>query len=348
MGASSLSPSMLQAIPQVLDAMQDEGISLAYRLIPDGQSLLHTLLFLMLVITGLKALMEEGDMGGVIAELLRLILMWGLCSWLISLRFYPVFIKDLSDTFNQIVVHLGSGESGVYAGISAFLQVANAIYNNFYPPGHPFDLALLEHLGNVPGWLATLFLDGLCLMGVLFSAVIYVVLYAMSQLLFTIGAVLGPLFIPWLLFPVMSFMFDGWLRFMIVAGFYKVVGYVVIALMAPLFEVMTNWVHTASAGKGLGGLSSTGNSMSVAFVLLLISGLIGYFMFSIPGIAQGLVSGSAISHFNFAKKPLSALLALSGMAGGAGGESSSAAASDSLEGVGARPAVEEFSSYGGA
>ncbi|MDE3207821.1 MAG: type IV secretion system protein [Pseudomonadota bacterium] len=312
-----MAPVLLpQALPEVFNAMQQAGLDMAYRLIPDGQSLLHALLFLMLVMTGIKAVLEEGDFGFLVAEILRLSIMWGVCSWLVSLSFYPMFVKDLSDTFTRIVLHLGSGERGVYAGISAFMHVADALYEHFYSSSRSVDSGLVEHLGSLPGWLATVVLDGLCLFAVLFSAVIYVVLYAMSQMMLTVGVVLGPVFIPWLLLPAMSFMFEGWLRFMIVAGLYKVVGYVVIALMAPVFHFMVNWSASVSPGAGLGGLSFGGDSMSAAFVLLLMSGLVGYFMLSIPNLAQGLVSGSALSQLNFAKKPLSALSGMTGRVGG--------------------------------
>ena len=46
-----------------------------------------------------------------------------------------------------------------------------------------------------------------------------------------VGLALGPILIPFLLIPNLSFMFNGWLRFMISAALYKVIA-VLVALLA--------------------------------------------------------------------------------------------------------------------
>jgi len=106
-----------------------------------------------------------------------------------------------------------------------------------------------------------------------------------------IGLTLGPIMIPFYLMPVLSFLFDGWMRFMITAGFYKLVATVMLALTYNLvkeLEVTSKALNAAGAGAGaiwIGDLASLSLAIVIAFIAFLL-------MWQVPSIASSLVSGN--------------------------------------------------------
>jgi type IV secretory pathway VirB6-like protein len=66
---------------------------------------------------------------------------------------------------------------------------------------------------------------------ILWSLLTFVFVLNAGQVMLYIGLALGPLLIPFLLIPNLSFLFNGWLRFMISAALYKIIA-VLVALLA--------------------------------------------------------------------------------------------------------------------
>jgi len=66
---------------------------------------------------------------------------------------------------------------------------------------------------------------------ILWSLLTFVFVLNAGQVMLYIGLALGPLLIPFLLIPSLSFLFNGWIRFMISAALYKIIA-VLVALLA--------------------------------------------------------------------------------------------------------------------
>lgn len=66
---------------------------------------------------------------------------------------------------------------------------------------------------------------------ILWSLLTFVFILNAGQVMMYVGLALGPILIPFLLIPNLSFLFDGWLKFMISAALYKVIA-VLIGLLA--------------------------------------------------------------------------------------------------------------------
>jgi hypothetical protein len=98
-------------------------------------------------------------------------------------------------------------------------------------------------------------------------------------------------FIPWLLLRPASFLFDGWLRFTLVAALYQVVGMVIVTLVSRMHEPML-----ATVGPAIGGGSAAFNFYYFAAAFLL-SGVSALMMLQVPAIASGLVNGSVAARF---------------------------------------------------
>lgn len=123
------------------------------------------------------------------------------------------------------------------------------------------------------------------------AMVVYIFVVLMADVLVAVGLTLGPIMIPFYLMPVLSFLFDGWLRFMITAGFYKLVATVMLALTYNLvkeLEVTSRALNAAGAGAGaiwIGDLASLALAIVIAFIAFLL-------MWQVPSIASALVSGN--------------------------------------------------------
>ena len=117
-------------------------------------------------------------------------------------------------------------------------------------------------------------------------------IYLMSMNLLSIAFALGPVFLPWLLLRPASFLFDGWLRFTLVAALYQVVGIIVVTLLSRMHEPVMEGM-----GSAIDGESGTFNFYYFVAAFLL-SGVSAMLMLQVPSIANALVNGSIAARFS--------------------------------------------------
>ncbi|MDP2835182.1 MAG: type IV secretion system protein [Pseudomonadota bacterium] len=126
------------------------------------------------------------------------------------------------------------------------------------------------------------------------AMVVYLFIILMADVLVAIGLTLGPIMIPFYLMPVLSFLFDGWLRFMITAGFFKLVATIMLALTYNLLKelegvsIAINQIPGTAAAVHV--WSGDMASLSLAVITALLSFLM---MWQVPSIAAALTQGSA-------------------------------------------------------
>lgn len=139
--------------------------------------------------------------------------------------------------------------------------------------------------------LGTLLFKLAIAIALLLCACIYLGIYLMSMILLSIAFALGPVFLPWLLVRPASFLFDGWVRFTLVAALYQVIGIVVVTLVSRMHEPMM-----AGTGTAIDPASDAFNFyyFAAAFV---VSGVSTMLMLQVPSIANALVSGSIATRF---------------------------------------------------
>ncbi len=152
------------------------------------------------------------------------------------------------------------------------------------------------------------------------AMVVYLFVILMADVLVAIGLTLGPIMIPFYLMPVLSFLFDGWLRFMITAGFFKLVATIMLALTYNLvkeLEGVSIAINQSASGVSVAAVAAsvdtwTGDlaSLSLALVIAVISMLM---MWQVPSIAAALTQGSAGGDLkNAARTMMSAAKLISG------------------------------------
>lgn len=122
---------------------------------------------------------------------------------------------------------------------------------------------------------------------ILWSLLTFVFILNAGQVMLYIGLALGPVLIPFLLISSLSFLFNGWLRFMIAAALYKVVA-VLVALLA-LGTI--DRISTYSSGMATKDESMIFLSLMVLFFAMLGKQLMGL----ADNMASTLATGGANS-----------------------------------------------------
>lgn len=122
---------------------------------------------------------------------------------------------------------------------------------------------------------------------ILWSLLTFVFVLNAGQVMLYIGLALGPILIPFLLIPNLSFLFNGWLKFMISAALYKV-----IAVLVGMLAIGTvKQIVVYASGAGHEGESLIFMSLMVLFFSMLAKQLMGL----ADNMASSLATGGANS-----------------------------------------------------
>jgi type IV secretory pathway VirB6-like protein len=124
------------------------------------------------------------------------------------------------------------------------------------------------------------------LLGVMAAVVSAILAY--GAIASTIIGLLGPIFIPFLVFNKLDWLFWGWLKAYLGFSFYKVVA---AAAMNVLSQVMTNYY--IQLGQSVSDPSTIVQSLPLLILLVLVN---IYILFKIPAMTQTLFSGHTSGH----------------------------------------------------
>ena len=120
---------------------------------------------------------------------------------------------------------------------------------------------------------------------ILMSLVTFVFVINAGQVMMYVGLALGPILIPFLLIPKLSFLFDGWLKFMIAASLYKVVAVIVgLLAMGTITTIVTYSAQSSTASESLIFLS-----LMILFYSILAQKMMGL----ADNIASSLATGGS-------------------------------------------------------
>jgi hypothetical protein len=122
---------------------------------------------------------------------------------------------------------------------------------------------------------------------IMFSLVTFVFVINAGTVMLFIGLALGPVLIPFLLIQKLSFLFDGWLRFMISASLYKVIAFLVATLALSTIDAVVNYTQNQTNAQD----SLILMSLIVLFFAMLTSKLMGLS----DNMASTIASGGANS-----------------------------------------------------
>lgn len=270
------------------------GISLGVDFISVGAIPLLLMIFsLLLVWKALKSVISgSGGVGDLFKEMITL--MMTTIIFYFILANYADIVHKLIESFSYIssIFMNGGGQS---SGTSA-----SALQGSFLSQLVTFFTGIMTSvvasMGRLTGKLSLdigsdflillemLFL-GFVLLEAIFALAIYVMQYFFSIVMLGIGAALGPVFIPFGVWPETKFLFDGWVKFFITMGLFRVLGALVFVLMY-LMEGSLIQYSSKSIVSTTGAMDFT--QIAVLYILMLI--LIELIK-NLPNIAAEVVTG---------------------------------------------------------
>ena len=225
------------------------------------------------------------------------------------LEFYATPMPGVGISFPEIIVNQGSWLNGIIVadtGSAAWIwlrdyltNIWNTVIDN---STKYYGLGLMSSL--LSGYRQLIFLAAISATAILtlITVLIGYSFVIFSQLAISLLTLLGPLFIPWLVFPGMSFLFWSWLRMLITYSLYAAIAAGVFRITIQLimavgdaYQERANVDSIAAALQQLTSVTGTGITefivWSITFLLALLTALLA--TFKIPEIAGGLVSGAA-------------------------------------------------------
>lgn len=292
-----------------------------------GQKLLQMLLLILISWKGIKLALDVSGYSQVVAEIVNIVLLWGIASFFLT----ATVQKQFADGFNDLArtaasatgstVDMSNPESAISNALGRMMHSAMLLYEGT-PPEKPA-AANASTWEKFTGWLKDKWSDltsGQIFAGiaaaifrifiavaVLITALIYVAQLIISQILVNIGLILAPLFVPWLMWESTAFIFHSWIKFMIVAGVQKIVGALLFGLTASMIAKVTTLASAANADP-----AQNFYYYAAAFLIVAIMALL---MMQVTTIANGLVSGMPTTAF----KPPMAMTPGGGMNRAGGG-----------------------------
>lgn len=264
-----------------------------------GTRLLHMLLLILISWKGIKLALESTGYQMVIAELVQIILLFGIAKFFLE----PSVQIQLAQGFDSLATTAASAWGPAMDMSKPQAQIAHVLTESLLSAKHLWD-GVPEGAGredlswsNFASVLASQAFAGIAnlifrcfiALGIVLCALLYVGQLLFSQVLVNIALLVAPLMVPWLLWESTSFLFNSWLKFMIVAGVQKIVGALLFGMTYGLVAKVTTLASSATA--------TTEMNFYLYASAFLIVGLMAFLMVQSASIANGLISGAPHTAF---------------------------------------------------
>ncbi|CAJ0806906.1 type IV secretion system protein [Ralstonia thomasii] len=326
---------ILSTINQLFAAVQSAGSSLENLFVSDGIDLLaalglivatwHTLLWLL-----------DGDFPNYFSMMLRhvvkvAVLLLILTTWSGTVHSY--FVSNMQTMADRVAG--GSADSNTLANtlVGAIQTVMSGTRTQSHTvctdvPDYTLDGGIptgTSHqdchdvndnaLDNTSFWTAfktlpvvllTLLAKAIALIAMVLCVLIFVVVVQMGSILLHIAFCLGPILVPWFVFPPTEFLFENWLRAVIGAGLYKVIAWIMMGLVmkgvVPGFNAL---LQKVAATNGVGSEIYYNTAYLSLIALALVASIGAFLMWQVPQIASTYAGGGGASLKGFGKGAIS-------------------------------------------
>lgn len=259
-----------------------------------GMNLFWALAALIVSWRGVQFAMASGDgrsLSPVMNKVISTVFGVGFVLYMMQSGFDIIFVDGIAKSLEIVAGKLMPGGMGggvlsqslasMFVGFQVISQMASDIFK---------DVSLLDTLTvffkNMPTLLVLMFAELLIVIGIvaLFAVI------SVSIVMVKVAIIIAPIFIPWLLLPATSFVFMGWVRFLIAACLYQVVG------AAVIFFAQNLLTNTAKL------ITESGNtfpeSLFAALAMCALQITILTVIVKVPQIAKQLSSGQKLDVFD--------------------------------------------------
>ena len=356
---SAISSNNFNWLEQVLSAFDPTSAAAhatTMTLIPMGTHLFYAIGALYFALMGLRTMLESSSIQDHLGELIGAFITCGMI--LSALEYYEPLTGFINTGFDQVTNTLaqstgnvpvgGNAKDAVWAG---FRLLGNHAINLFNGLPINFEMSLWSVIDAANGWLqlSVVLLDvlvTLVAMGVMFlAAVMFMVVYVYSLTMFMLGVIVGPILLPWQLLKPFSYLTEGWIKFLITAGMYRVVSMALIALMGPMLSQMQIQMQAqinlikqmdVAPGTSVSALASLpAHHLFFSFCVLILACIILYMFMKVPEIVSSLLSGGGGGGLRFGKGGMGDLGG--GGGGGSGGSTGTSGGAPAGAGGGGIP-----------
>ena len=285
-GSATFADALSAALAKVVSSISDFSNSYRTAITPMAVTLLTGLSIIAISWSGMQMAMTSGSLSEPMNKLITTIFTIGFATWLVNSGYDTFVIKGVDNLMNELVNKVQNGGP------------IDQMFNNFMIAEFNVIGAVIDQLSEMTLWdmitkggfsillLAAMFI------AMLVTSVVGMIAVLTSLIMVALAMAVGPIFIPFLVLGKSSFLFDGWLKFLINACLTKVI----VALLLGIGIAAISSAATPQAG----GVIEVGDMIGKLLAALAISGVIGTLMMSAPGIASAITSGGAINTDGFA------------------------------------------------
>ena len=283
----------------IINVMQQTGVTMANRFIPDAMGLTGILGGLGFTWLGLMIVLSQADVWHMgLRPIFILVIYTGIT--MAMLEYYAIFSGDVVDGFIYAAGVLtsttsGSGFSVVYKMFSVLGSIETALINSLNPNFHSMTLANIpENLGIFFTSLYRAFQNiGIVVPMILIMLIIaflFGMMFITFQIVIAVAIAVGPVFIPFLVLPITRFLFEGWLKFLIMSGIYYLAAIVVASLIGTGMLTFAN--NMVVMGTTLQGQVV---NIGMAYELLMFEFVGVMAMFMVPSFAHAMAGSINLS-----------------------------------------------------
>lgn len=248
-----------------------------------GEKLFLYLSLISISWAGIKLAMSSGgSLSEPMNELVKIVFTVGFAFWIMHDGYDLMIVGGIDGLCNKLTELALPAGSTFQDGFINFSSAQFSVLGNII--GKYTERGWYDIITNIgPMLILTIVLQ------VLFIIFALVALIGFMSALVTVGIALavGPIFIPFLVLEKTSFLFDGWLKFMITASFTKVIISIIISIGLFAFEAI-------GTGKD--------NILGMMIVSTALGGMLAFQLLRAPEIAQAIMSGNAVSFARFAAR----------------------------------------------
>jgi len=279
----------LSVVTLILTSATRHATAMAPRLVDAGLSLLTGLAVIAVSWRMLTSILSGKDVRGMLADVLIPGVTIGVIAYLIrdldQLSFS--FLAGI-DWIANTLTETPAGSSPLDAALGAQAKLALAVWEAISADSPGW----WEWLTNTSGGIGTLVMRLLTVAVMALVMAITVGMFIMSQVLAGVAIALGPIFLPFLVLKQLSFIANGWIKFLFTAGTMKIIGLTMISFGAAMAGDLNTLAANVVADKAAElNFSAAVAMLAVSCVMLMLS-------LQIPSIASGLVSGSIGAAFD--------------------------------------------------
>jgi hypothetical protein len=282
----------------IINVMQQTGVTMANRFIPNAMVLTEILGGLGFTWLGLMIVLSQADVWHMgLRPIFILAIYTGIT--MAMLEYYAIFSGDVVDGFIYAAGVLtsttsGSGFSVVYKMFSTLGSIETALINSLSPH---YLSGPTEIPRNIVTFFTTLYrafqnigIVAPIILLMTLIAFLFGMLFITFQIVIAVAIAVGPVFIPFLVLPITRFLFEGWLKFLIMSGIYYLTAIVVASLIGTGMLTFAN--NMVVMGTTLHGQTV---NIGMAYELLMFEFVGVLAMFMVPSFAHAMAGSVNLS-----------------------------------------------------